>query len=39
MQNQISPFKPWLNGKELYKGGKSKNEVAAGKKVYKLYSN
>lgn len=39
MHENISPFKPWLYGKKTYKGGKSKNDVAAGKKVYKLSSN
>lgn len=37
--SNISPFKPWLYGKKTYKGGKSKHDVAAGKKVYKLSSN
>ncbi|MDW3647959.1 MAG: histidinol-phosphate transaminase [Bacteroidia bacterium] len=39
MSDKISPFKPWLYGKKTYKGGKSKADAAAGKKVYKLSSN
>lgn len=39
MKNNISPFKPWLYGKETYKGGKGKQESVNGKKVYKLSSN
>ncbi|MEM6802688.1 MAG: histidinol-phosphate transaminase [Bacteroidota bacterium] len=39
MSRSISPFKPWLYGKETYKGGKGRGDAAPGKKVYKLSSN
>ena len=38
MEN-LSPFKPWLYGKETYKGGKSRNQISLDKKLYKLSSN
>ena len=39
-KDKIELFKPYLQGKDNYQGGKSKDEVASnGKKIYKLSSN